>query len=343
MNTLTYLSRQFDVAASPRSPPDIDQSYSMKRVKTWSTKSFLFPPPPPSPTPPKRSLSSPSDFLTFVSVRQPLKPSSSPSQSAIPSKSTLGGVIRRLFFVRLFVLVCRLLSAAWSSVAGGGIARTRREPSVESGTDTDSKDSDHAIQHISLNSPGVMGQPPISPIESPSMLYFSRIHTSHPDHASIVTIKQEPDLQPPISLPTVAITIPETPSPFASSRTSTPVPARKTSFHLLPKTLVLDLDETLIHSTSRPMPSYTSSHSGLLGLGAFGRRNKGAGHMVEVVLGGRSTLYHVYKRPFVDFFLRTVRNNNILSLSQLVLELITFKGLWLVYTRDIHCIHAGIR
>lgn len=38
----------------------------------------------------------------------------------------------------------------------------------------------------------------------------------------------------------------------------------------------------------------------------FGRKNKGAGHVVEVVLGGRSTLYHVYKRPFVDFFLRTV-------------------------------------
>ncbi|KAA1466762.1 NLI interacting factor [Dentipellis sp. KUC8613] len=28
--------------------------------------------------------------------------------------------------------------------------------------------------------------------------------------------------------------------------------------------------------------------------------------MVEVVLGGRSTLYHVYKRPFVDFFLHKV-------------------------------------
>jgi len=27
---------------------------------------------------------------------------------------------------------------------------------------------------------------------------------------------------------------------------------------------------------------------------------------VEVVLGGRSTLYHVYKRPFVDYFLRKV-------------------------------------
>lgn len=33
--------------------------------------------------------------------------------------------------------------------------------------------------------------------------------------------------------------------------------------------------------------------------------------MVEVVLGGRSTLYHVYKRPFVDFFLRTVRPSRI--------------------------------
>jgi len=79
---------------------------------------------------------------------------------------------------------------------------------------------------------------------------------------------------------------------------------KKTPFHL-PKTLVLDLDETLIHSTSRPIP-FHSSGSGLLSLGSFGTRNKGAGHMVEVVLGGRSTLYHVYKRPFVDFFLRTV-------------------------------------
>jgi len=35
-------------------------------------------------------------------------------------------------------------------------------------------------------------------------------------------------------------------------------------------------------------------------------RNKGTGHVVAVVLGGRSTLYHVYKRPFVDYFLRKV-------------------------------------
>ena len=34
---------------------------------------------------------------------------------------------------------------------------------------------------------------------------------------------------------------------------------------------------------------------------------RGEGHVVEVVLGGRSTLYHVYKRPYVDHFLKKVR------------------------------------
>ncbi|KAI9512274.1 hypothetical protein F5148DRAFT_1165266 [Russula earlei] len=63
---------------------------------------------------------------------------------------------------------------------------------------------------------------------------------------------------------------------------------------IYPKTLVLDLDETLIHSTSRPLPA-----AGIRGL--FGAR-RAASHTVEVVLGGRSALYHVYKRPFVGFF-----------------------------------------
>ena len=47
-----------------------------------------------------------------------------------------------------------------------------------------------------------------------------------------------------------------------------------------------------------------SSSSSGLGLLGFGARNKG--HTVEVFLGGRSTVYHVYKRPFVDYFLRKV-------------------------------------
>ena len=96
-----------------------------------------------------------------------------------------------------------------------------------------------------------------------------------------------------------------------------PTPRSRTPLHL-PKTLVLDLDETLIHSTSRTPTNFGGQSlfsagglgfgigSGGLGFGIWGGRKTGPGHMVEVVLGGRSTLYHVYKRPFVDYFLKKV-------------------------------------
>lgn len=112
-----------------------------------------------------------------------------------------------------------------------------------------------------------------------------------------------------------------TPPSIRVQESSPPAHARsaRKSF-LRPKTLVLDLDETLIHSTSRPFP-FQASGSGILSLGSFGRRNQPAGHMVEVVLGGRSTLYHVYKRPFVDFFLRTVRQFQFRIYSPLIISL----------------------
>ncbi|KAL6622248.1 hypothetical protein LY90DRAFT_397486 [Neocallimastix californiae] len=52
------------------------------------------------------------------------------------------------------------------------------------------------------------------------------------------------------------------------------------------KVLVLDLDETLIHSTSR------------------GSRNHD--YMIEVLLDKHICLYYVYKRPYVDSFLKKV-------------------------------------
>lgn len=73
--------------------------------------------------------------------------------------------------------------------------------------------------------------------------------------------------------------------------------ARRNHFGV--KTLVLDLDETLIHSTSRPIPSRTSFFPTTT--------IPSPAHTVDVVLAGRHAQYHVYKRPFVDFFLRTVR------------------------------------
>jgi len=113
-----------------------------------------------------------------------------------------------------------------------------------------------------------------------------------------------PSVESPTS-PTSNLALPSSrntsPSPVVASSSTTQA-APKTPFHL-PKTLVLDLDETLIHSTTRPLfPSDNSN--GMLSLG-FGRKGK-TGHMVEVVMGGKSTLYHVYKRPFVDYFLRKV-------------------------------------
>ncbi|KAG0300039.1 Nuclear envelope morphology protein 1 [Dissophora globulifera] len=52
------------------------------------------------------------------------------------------------------------------------------------------------------------------------------------------------------------------------------------------KTLVLDLDETLIHSTSRG--------------------SRAQGYMVEVLVDRHACLYYVYKRPHVDYFLKKV-------------------------------------
>lgn len=112
----------------------------------------------------------------------------------------------------------------------------------------------------------------------------------------------------------------------AAASASSAVPRGPSSvIHHSPKTLVLDLDETLIHSTSRS-PTWgavrgrtargvaVSSGGNLLGLEGLGSmlglRGSTAGrvrpHMVEVVLDGRSVLYHVYKRPWVDYFLRKV-------------------------------------
>lgn len=52
------------------------------------------------------------------------------------------------------------------------------------------------------------------------------------------------------------------------------------------KTLVLDLDETLIHSTSKSCKKYDT--------------------MIEVLMNKASCLYYVLKRPHVDYFLKKV-------------------------------------
>ncbi|KAF5388255.1 hypothetical protein D9615_000368 [Tricholomella constricta] len=309
----------FDVLAStPPSTPTSDRppfigdrrgnhnasDSTLQRVNTWSAKSFLFPPTSASPTAtaPKRSFSSP----TFASLQKlgftaPTPSTASPDIETQPrSKPQLESIIRRIFFIRVFVLVWNNLRAAWLSIWNRANLEDHPIP-ISTGVGHPEPEK-HATEDK-------VRQPPISSVQEitpPSAPLLSPTDVSGAIPDQISPPKSIPEPHPvSISPPHLATLVRTSESPVTVSRASTPLSGtRKTPFHL-PKTLVLDLDETLIHSTSRPIHSSGSGGSGLFGLGSFDSRNKGASHMVEVVLGGRSTLYHVYKRPFVDFFLRT--------------------------------------
>jgi CTD nuclear envelope phosphatase 1 len=112
-----------------------------------------------------------------------------------------------------------------------------------------------------------------------------------------------------------SVPVASAPVPVAHPHAHHPARPHQTPFHHQ-KTLILDLDETLIHSTSRPMSYAASAGGGLLGLSfgglLGGRRSRREGHTVEVVLNGRSTTYHVYKRPYVDHFLKKVSSSDAL-------------------------------
>lgn len=352
MNSLTYLTRQFDVLASPRAPPSTPVSETSpslgtehqdvvhKRVRSWSTKSLRVSFPERSASGTwilKRSLSSADvnpaaavDILHYPIQQQSSssaassqskpssrRPSLSSTEKAINPKRSSGAVLRSIFFVRIILQFWNAVCTAWRTLARRGV-----EVAVEEGTDEDEKDSEDESKDeksVILDLPQTPYQPAIPPPFSaplPSLPPPPLVDILPPDPSTPVvrpapardsppgTDPDNPSLPPPSVASAAVSTLARETS--VASRSSTPsTGTRKTGFHL-PKTLVLDLDETLIHSTSRPMMHAQSSGPGLLGLGIFGRGNKGAGHVVEVVLGGRSTLYHVYKRPFVDYFLRKV-------------------------------------
>jgi CTD nuclear envelope phosphatase 1 len=144
------------------------------------------------------------------------------------------------------------------------------------------------------------------PVPTPAPGYSKPLH---PPSILSNPIKRSNRLLPnPMSTSVLDPTIPASTTPFTVI-SHPPVRPHQTPFHHQ-KTLILDLDETLIHSTSRPMNYAASAGGGLLGLSFGGllgtRRSRREGHTVEVVLNGRSTTYHVYKRPYVDHFLKKV-------------------------------------
>ncbi|RDX53621.1 NIF-domain-containing protein [Lentinus brumalis] len=348
MNSLSYLSRQFDVLASPRTPPSTPATehssfaFSGERhtrlKRSGSTRSFQVPQPSTSSAGSflKRSYSSPAEVNPSILAAassllapalsrkpSPSRPSSRrPSVSAtekgqaIRPKSGDWSPFRHLLFVRIILQLWHAFLVTLRSFARPAAAPGLpvEDTAVDENSDEEEKDTEDESRDEKSPPPSVLldsSQPPPYQPAIPSPL-------SQPDTSSPLSQSPSPPLsKPPPPLPagtvsekpfSLSLSISDSKSvsttltpPATRARSVTPTPpAKQTPFHQQ-KTLVLDLDETLIHSTSRPIPS--AGGSGLLG---FGGRNKGAGYTVEVVLGGRSTLYHVYKRPFVDYFLRKV-------------------------------------
>ncbi|KAH9912607.1 NIF-domain-containing protein [Epithele typhae] len=332
MNSLSYLSRQFDVLASPRTPPGTptneDAPFALKtdphaRLKrSGSTKSFLAPQPSSSShTWLKRSYSSPAQVNPTASLLAPV--SRRPSVSAASTEKAIrlkGGrdaspALRHIFFVRIVLQLWHALLAAIRSLPGRSlppIPVVVDEVAVDDASDDEDKDTeeDEGSKHEKgPPAPVSLDSSPHSPYQPANRSPLSQDPRKAPPTPPPLVkaleagaeLEKERRITPTPPLDLKALLAPSITPPGARSRADTPTPPPKQSPFHRQKTLVLDLDETLIHSTSRPMPYVGGS-----GLFGFGGRNKGAGYTVEVVLGGRSTLYHVYKRPFVDYFLRKV-------------------------------------
>ncbi|KAH9849963.1 NIF-domain-containing protein [Lenzites betulinus] len=337
MNSLSYLARQFDVLASPRAPPSTPTTESppflfgerhARLKRSGSTKSFLVQEPSfdsgastlkrsyssPAEVNPNTPSSSSSSLLAPSVSRKPSRPPSrrpsvsSPEKAARPkSKSDL---LRHLVFVRIILHLWDALLAAVRGLMRQNAAAAEHDVAVEDNSDEEEKDTEDESRDEQPPLPA----PPSVLLDSQQPPYQPAIPSPLSHHPPETYAEKAPSIPIP---PTIAFADPDnrlpslvtakcsTPSKLTSntasrSRSITPIQPSKTN-PFQQKTLVLDLDETLIHSTSRPLPS--AGGSGLFG---FGGRNKGAAYTVEVVLGGRSTLYHVYKRPFVDYFLRKV-------------------------------------
>ena len=273
MNSLTYLSRQFDARPSPSNTPSLTR---LTEPTPWSLRSLVAPPP---------------------TRRTSKMPSLRPLPSIRPKpKSTSRSVLSHLFFLRILALLWYALCAAVTSLRvddlwhGGPRTIPHKPPrrkgiALEKDSSIDERDGKaaHMLQPEPANSPTLA-----------TILDPSRI-SSDPSAQDATSLS----CPPPQSFAAPMLTPPpsRTPTPTYSISAALPIAPRKSLY--LPKTLVLDLDETLIHSTTRPPTT-----SGIRGL--FGAR-RAAPHTVDVVMAGRPNVYYVYKRPFVDLFLRKVR------------------------------------
>lgn len=346
MHSLAYLSRQLASSQNqtPRTPPSTPTTEGphgflassssssrdgegtrteLRRIQTWSTRPVVIPS---AKQTSSRSRARSRSFSSLASSGDSSQPRRKPSLSVPPSRSSQlailrGSFVRKLSLFRVFAVFYGWLQALWEFVTRRDLAQIRHSQEIEtSGDEKESEDEGkRAVVSVLINPP----TPPDSsngrlypkpPLISPSSSGSSSTTTLIRPVLS-VTPPDAPERELRLSLAQSLLPNPFTSSIFTSSRPRSPhvvgqsvsSPGTPTPKRVLPeqKTLVLDLDETLIHSTTRALYPPTTSWFSFNGFG-FGGKGKGAGHIVEVVLGGRRTSYYVYKRPFVDYFLRKV-------------------------------------
>ena len=202
----------------------------------------------------------------------PLIPTAPSANSLILKDSYLYRRLHRLYLVRALAAVWNCLCATYEGITLRPLDSPRQHQRVrvrklqtsdeETTSSADERESDDEMLHMS---PVTRAPPTTNGIHlAPPPLEL--VSSSYPP-ASNSTLGTPPAIQhanellplPPRSIPSPSGTPP-----------SSGMIRRQTPFHL-PKTLVLDLDETLIHSTSRPMDR-SSSSSGLFGLRIWGER-----------------------------------------------------------------------
>ena len=334
MNSLSYLSRQFDAivasssssaaSTSSRLPPNASSpgssqassrppflpslhptrpsGFRSRRVR--ATFRFLNAPPPstvPIPTPQSPTEQTPVGPCV-PSSQSPMSPSTT-TQQLHPTSSP--DLISQLAFVRVLLALWTLVRNLWRSLSIRG-RHSLPEPEIEVESEPVPQEVDRSQGNVDLDDDSSEDGIIVRRRPKPG-LFLCEIQDMHPQSllSPSTTTSCDKLIRTPVKESSSPMRLTPTPPPISHQ------PHRPTPFHSQ-KTLVLDLDETLIHSTSRPFTNYSHSPSSLFGLKAFRRGSLGNSHTVQVMLGGKCTTYHVYKRPFVDYFLRKVRPTNLL-------------------------------
>ncbi|CDR43638.1 CYFA0S12e02784g1_1 [Cyberlindnera fabianii] len=218
-----------------------------------------------------------------TSQSTPLRTQAIPEKQGLAIKNQEESLVSRLIQLILYVpdlLIFRPLSYIWYVITFPLTLLERRRVSEHQDSDTTISTS---TTEDDDNNTKVEGQRPS--FERSSSQTILEIDEDEKLEASQRDDANDTDLKSPTSPSTQGI-LSHNSKLFTFPRTVYPVNLATTGFK---KTLILDLDETLVHSVSR------------------GKRLASSSYQVEIKLKDQvATLYYVQKRPYCDMFLKQV-------------------------------------